>query len=124
MATMSSGFYSTTQNWNAYNTLLSAFVDFSVPQAWTKLQNGYDSAATSDGQAIRRAWRKDLQKYAIVRPRDRRNAPEVIKMRLEAPGVPAWTQRARNVILAIPPRSVCLLNQDTFLFAAISSWTT
>src|SRR6478736_4376044 len=29
-------------------------------------------AATNDGQAIRGAWRKDLQKYAIVRPRDRR----------------------------------------------------
>ncbi len=117
MATMSSGFYSTTQNWNAYNTLLSAFVDFSVPQAWTKLQNGYDSLPQAMAKRFDELGGKICRNTRLCGLEIDGNAPEVIKMRLEAPGVPAWTQRARNVILALPPRSVCLLSQDTFLFA-------
>ena len=117
MATMSSGFYSTTQNWNAYNTLLGAFVDFSVPQTWTKLENGYDALPREMARRFAELGGKIHTGTRLcgleIQGRD---AEAVITMRLEAPDVPAWTQRARNVILAIPQRSVRLLNQDTFLF--------
>lgn len=117
MATMSSGFYSTTQNWNAYNTLLGAFVDFSVSQTWTKLKNGYDALT---GAMARRFAELGGKICTGTRLRGLEikgwEGEAVIMMRLEAPGVPAWTKAARNVILAIPPRSVRLLDQDTFLF--------
>ena len=117
MATMSSGFYSTTQNWNAYNTLLGAFVDFSVPQTWTKLKNGYDALP---GEMARRfvglggtiETRTRLSRFGI----EEQAGEAVVAMRLEAPGVPAWTQKARNVILAMPPRAVSLLDRSTFVF--------
>jgi lysine 2-monooxygenase len=118
MATMSSGFYSTTQNWNAYDTALGCFVDFSVPQEWKKLVNGYD---VLPGEMARRFADHGGKLRTGTRLRgieiQGSDGEVLITMRLEASGVP-WTQRARNVILAIPPRSVQLLNPDTFLFSS------
>ena len=117
MATMSSGFYSTTQNWNAYNTLLGAFVDFSVPQTWTKLEHGYDVLPLEMARRFAGLGGKICTGTRLCGLEIQgQGAEAVITMRLEAPGVRAWTQQARNVILAIPPRSVRLLDQDTFLF--------
>jgi hypothetical protein len=119
MATMSSGFYSTTQNWNAYNTLLGAFVDFSVQQKWTKLKNGYDALTA---EMVRRFRKLGGKVWTGTRLRgldiQKREAEIVIKMRLEKPDGEAWMQAARNVILALPPRSVWLLDQDSFLFGS------
>ena len=116
MATSSCGFYSTTQNWNAYDTLLGAFVDFSVPQAWTKLRDGYDALP-------RELARRFVEHGGTLHAGTRlcglevqgEGAEAVVTMRLEANGA-EWTQQARNVVLAMPQRSVRLLDADTFLF--------
>ncbi len=116
MATSSSGFYSTTQNWNAYDTLLGAFVDFSVPQTWTKLKEGYDALPRElaqrfvghGGEVHTRTRLRGLEVQG-------EGAEAVITMRLEANGY-VRTQQARNVILAMPQRSVRLLDPDSFLF--------
>jgi monoamine oxidase len=116
MATLSSGFYSTTQNWNAYDTLLGCFVDFSVPQTWTKLQNGYDVLPREMGRQFAEHGGKIQTGTRLCGLEIHGSGDEpVITMRLDASGVPS-TQRARSVILAIPQRSVQLLNRETFLF--------
>jgi lysine 2-monooxygenase len=117
MATMSSGFYSTTQNWNAYDTLLGAFVDFCVPQKWTKLMDGYSILPDKMAESFAKRGGKLHRKTRLCRLEIEGRGPEaIITMQLETPGVCAWTQQARNVILAIPPRSVQLLDPKTFLF--------
>jgi lysine 2-monooxygenase len=117
MATMSSGFYSTTQNWNAYDTMLGAFVDFSVPQKWTKLKAGYAALPLKMAQRFAELGGKICTKTRLYGLEiEGRDSEAVITMQLGTPGGSTWRQRARNVILAIPPRSVWLLNPDTFLF--------
>ncbi len=117
MATMSSGFYSTTQNWNAYDTMLGAFVDFSVPQTWTKLKAGF---ATLPPKMARRFQELGGKIYTKTRlcglEIDGRDSEAIITMQLGTPGVFTWRQQARNVILAIPPRSISLLDPHTFFF--------
>ena len=116
MATMSSGFYSTTQNWNAYNNLLGCFVDFSVQQTWKKLTKGYDALPLEMARrfaALGGRIRTETRLCGLEI--EGQDGEPVIAMRLGEPGA-YWTQRARNVILALPQRSVSLLNKDTFLF--------
>ena len=117
MTAMSSGFYSTTQNWNSYNTLLGCFVDFCVSQDWRKLKDGYDALPLAMAGRF-----EDLGGRICKRTRvcglemEESDGGPVVAMRLEAPDRPGWTQRARNVILAIPQRAVQLLDPDTFFF--------
>jgi hypothetical protein len=117
MATMSSGFYSTTQNWNAYDTLLGAFVDFCVPQKWTKLVDGYVALPDKMAQCFTERGGKIHKNTRLRRLEiEGRGSEAIITMQLETADGCVWTQRARNVILAIPPRSVRLLDPNTCLF--------
>ena len=115
MATLSSGFYSNTQNWNAYNLVLGATIDFSVMQAWTKLKDGYD---TLPKEMVRRFEKlggevRTGTRLLGLEPQGR-GANAVLGIRLQAQGT-VETLLARNVILAMPQRSVRLLIEDTFL---------
>jgi hypothetical protein len=117
MATMSSGFYSTTQNWNAYDTMLGAFVDFSVTQKWTKLKAGYAELPLEMARHFENLGGKIYTQARLCGLEIEGCGSEaIITMQLGTPGVFTWKQQARNVILAIPPRSISLLNPDTFLF--------
>ena len=115
MATLSSGFYSNTKNWNAYNLLLGATIDFSVMQAWTKLKDGYDALPK---EMVRRFKELGGEVHTGTRllglePQGQA-ANAVLGMQLQAQGT-VQTQLARNVILAMPQRAVRLLIEDTFL---------
>jgi lysine 2-monooxygenase len=115
MVTLSSGFYSNTQNWNAYNLLLGATIDFSVVQDWTKLKDGYDALPK---EMVRRFKELGGEVHTGTRllglEPEGRGASAVLGMRLQSQGT-VQTQLARNVILALPQRSVRLLIEDTFL---------
>jgi monoamine oxidase len=115
MATLSSGFYSTTQNWNAYDTLLGAAVDFCVPQAWTRLKDGYDSLPKEMARRFKELGGKVQTGTRLIGlDLQGQGADAVLAIRLQANGA-VQTQLARNVILAMPQRSVRLLLEDTFL---------
>jgi monoamine oxidase len=117
MATMSSGFYSTTQNWNSYNTMLGCFVDFSVEQKWTKLTKGYDALPRELARRFAERGGKVHTKTRLCGLKiEGQGSEAIVTMKLTTPAGSSSIQRARNVILAIPPRAVRLMNPDTFLF--------
>ena len=116
MALNSSGFYSTTENWNAYDTLLGCFVDFSVEQAWTKLKDGYDALPRELAERfVTLGGELNKQTRLVGLDIQGEGADAAVSMRLEANGATS-TQLARNVILAMPQRSVRLLDPNTFFF--------
>ena len=116
MALNSSGFYSTTENWNAYDTLLGCLVDFSVQQDWTKLKNGYDALPRElVRRFVARGGELNMRTRLVGLDIQGEGADGVVAMRLEANGATS-TQLARNVILAMPQRSVRLLDPNTFFF--------
>ena len=117
MATLSSGFYSNTKNWNAYNLLLGATIDFSVMQAWTKLKDGYDALPK---EMVRRFKELGGEVHTGTRllglePAGPGRQTPILSGCNSKPKALYRPQLARNVILAMPQRAVRLLIEDTFL---------
>ena len=116
MATNSCGFYSTTQNWNAYDTLLGCFVDFSVEQAWTKLKDGFEALPRKLARSfVDHGGKLETRTRLLGLEIEREGGDALVAMRLETNGA-VRTQYARDVILAMPQRSLRLLDPSTFLF--------
>ncbi|MFB6068577.1 MAG: flavin monoamine oxidase family protein [Halobacterium sp.] len=118
LLTDAEGYYALTANWNAAQAMADVATDFASPPDFNTVRGGFDLVAYALADAVladhgATVWtRNALETFRPTPDADRRYALTVAN----EPGDATWTVHADRVVLAMPRRSLELLDQYNFLF--------
>ena len=100
------GYYSLTNNWNAAEAMQSVYLDFTQNPDYQTLIEGYDYLPALLKLEVQRAGGEVLLDHAVTRIDRDGDGVYVLSLRNREP------MRARNVVLAMPRRSLELLDES------------
>ena len=112
------GYDSNTMNWNAGEAMQAQIGDFGSSIIYYTFEEGYDALAHGSAQAFCEAGGKIWVENGLISfSRETRNGDEGLKLTFfnNAAGC-YWHVFAKNVVLALPRRSLELIDQDNFFF--------
>lgn len=112
-----SGYFSIYGNWSSYGAFLEFLRNY-ADSDYRKLSEGYQALPTGlalQFQLLGGSIHTQRRLYGLTP--ETRNGEPLIRMTIGQPGSPLrWVQYARHVILALPQRSLQLLDPESFVF--------